>query len=62
MSSKYNVLLIGISIALIGCGGGTPQPSAINCSPSGMEKVLPTFKTEAERQAFVDGCKAGEEK
>ncbi len=56
--NKYMVLIVGLSIALIGCGSEVPEPSTINCSPSGMEKVLPHFNSEAERQAFIDGCNA----
>ncbi|SFD90238.1 entry exclusion lipoprotein TrbK [Nitrosomonas sp. Nm166] len=61
MNSKYIIFILGFSAALISCGGA-PEPNSINCSPSGMEKVLPTFSSEAERQAFIDKCKSGEEK
>ncbi|MFZ1852043.1 MAG: entry exclusion lipoprotein TrbK [Nitrosomonas sp.] len=50
------VCIIGLSIALIGCGG-VPQPDAANCSGRGMESSLTAFKNdEAARQAFIDKC------
>lgn len=48
--------MIGLSVALIGCGG-VPQPDSANCSGKGMESSLPAFKNnEAARQAFIDKC------
>lgn len=63
MNPKYSVSVIGLSIALIGCDSGAPEPNAVNCSLSGLEKVLPHFESESERQAFIDACsKTREEK
>jgi entry exclusion lipoprotein TrbK len=59
MNFKYNVVcIIGLSIALIGCGGA-PEVTSVNCSGKGMETALTAFKNnEAERQAFIDKCNA----
>ena len=61
MSFKYIALVIALSIMLIGCGSELPQPSSVNCAPPGMERALPKFSSEAERQAFIDGCKSFKE-
>jgi entry exclusion lipoprotein TrbK len=60
MSSKYIVFIIALSAALTGCGGGggTPVANSSNCSGAGMQAVLPTFKNETERQAFIDKCES----
>jgi entry exclusion lipoprotein TrbK len=59
MSSKPIVFIIALSAALTGCGGdGAPEVNATNCSGTGMQAALPTFKTEAERQAFIDKCQS----
>jgi entry exclusion lipoprotein TrbK len=58
MSSKYIVFIIALSAALTGCGDGPPEVNATNCSGTGMQAALPTFKTEAERQAFIDKCQS----
>lgn len=60
MNIKYNVVcIIGLSIALIGCGGELPEADAVNCSGRGMEKALTAFKgNEAARQEFLDKCNA----
>jgi hypothetical protein len=39
-------------------GGGTPEANATNCSGTGMQAALPTFKNEADRQAFIDKCES----
>lgn len=59
MNFKFNVVcIIGLSIALIGCGGA-PEVNSVNCSGKGMETALTAFKhNEAERQAFIDKCNA----
>ncbi|SOD42572.1 entry exclusion lipoprotein TrbK [Nitrosovibrio sp. Nv4] len=62
MSSKYIVLIIALSAALISCGGAVPEVNSTNCSGIGMQAVLPTFENEAERQAFVDKCQSVAEK
>jgi entry exclusion lipoprotein TrbK len=57
MNSKYIVLVVALSATLISCGGDTPpEINATNCSGGGMQAALPTFKSEATRQAFIDGC------
>ena len=61
MILKYTIFIVGLSTIMISCGGA-PEPNSINCSPSGMEKVLPTFSSETERQAFIDKCKSPEKK
>lgn len=60
MNFKYSaVCFIGLSIALIGCGGGVPEADVVNCSGRGMEIALAELKdNEAERQAFIDKCNA----
>lgn len=58
MSSKYTVVVIALSTALIGCDGGPPEVNSTNCSGVGMQAVLPTFDNEAERQAFIDKCQS----
>ena len=59
MNSKYIVFVIGLAAALTGCeGGGAPEVNSTNCSGAGMQAILPVFKTEAERQAFIDKCQA----
>jgi entry exclusion lipoprotein TrbK len=59
MSSKYIVFIIALSAALTGCGGGgAPEANSTNCSGAGMQAVLPTFKNETERQAFIDKCES----
>ncbi|GKS68765.1 hypothetical protein W03_07690 [Nitrosomonas sp. PY1] len=57
MKNKYGIVcIIGLSIALIGCGG-VPTPDAANCSGRGMESSLTAFKNdETARQAFIDKC------
>lgn len=59
MNCKFSVAcIIGLSIALIGCGG-VPEASSENCSGRGMEQSLTAFKNnEAARQAFIDSCEA----
>jgi entry exclusion lipoprotein TrbK len=59
MNSKHIVFIIALSTALTGCGGdGPPEINSTNCSGGGMQALLPTFKTEAERQAFIDKCQS----
>ena len=59
MNSKYIVFVIGLAAALTGCeGGGAPGINSMNCSGGGMQAILPSFKTEAERQAFIDKCQS----
>lgn len=60
MNFKYSVVcMIGLSLALIGCGGGLPEADTVNCSGRGLESSLATFRNdEAARQAFVDKCDA----
>ena len=61
MSSRYIVFIIVLSTTLIGCGGGgggAPEANSTNCSGAGMQAVLPTFKNEADRQAFIDKCES----
>ncbi len=58
MSFKYIVSIIAISAALTSCGGGAPEVNSTNCSGVGMQSVLTTFDSEAERQAFVDKCQS----
>ena len=60
MNFKYRVIcIIGLSITLIGCGGGLPEANTVNCSGRGMETALTAYKNnEAERQAFIDQCNA----
>lgn len=59
MNSKYMVFVIVLAAALTGCeGGGAPEVNSTNCSGAGMQAILPVFKTEAERQAFIDKCQA----
>ena len=57
MNFKYSVVcIIGLSIALIGCGG-VPEASSENCSGRGMESSLTAFKNdEAAREAFITKC------
>ncbi|SEP39621.1 entry exclusion lipoprotein TrbK [Nitrosovibrio sp. Nv6] len=62
MNSKYTVFIIALSAVLTSCGGGAPEVNATNCSGTGMQAALPTFDTEAERQAFIDKCQALAEK
>ena len=59
MNSKYIVFVIGLAAALAGReGGGAPEINSTNCSGGGMQAILPSFKTEAERQAFIDKCQS----
>jgi entry exclusion lipoprotein TrbK len=58
MSFKYIVFIITLSAALVSCGGGAPEVNATNCSGTGMQSVLTTFDSEAERQAFIDKCQS----
>ena len=62
MSFKYTVFTIALSVALVGCGSEAPEVNSTNCSGIGMQAVLPTFDTEAERQAFIDKCQSFAEK
>jgi entry exclusion lipoprotein TrbK len=64
MSSKNLVFIIALSATLTSCGGGdgAPEINSTNCSGGGMQSILPTFKTEAERQAFIDKCQSMAEK
>ena len=62
MSFKYTVFAIALSVALVGCGNSVPEVNSTNCSGVGMQAVLPTFDTEAERQAFIDKCQSFSEK
>lgn len=64
MRSKYIVFIIALGAALTGCGGGggAPEANSTNCSGAGMQAVLPTFKNETERQAFIDKCQSMAEK
>jgi entry exclusion lipoprotein TrbK len=62
MRSKYIVSVITLCAALTGCDDGPPEVNATNCSGGGMQAALPTFKTEAERQAFIDKCQSMAEK
>lgn len=59
MNSKYSVVcIIGLSVALIGCGG-PPEVNSSNCSGKGLEESLGYFKdNEAERKAFLEQCEA----
>jgi entry exclusion lipoprotein TrbK len=59
MRSKYIVFIIALSAPLISCGGDeTPEVNSTNCSGIGMQAALPTFKKEADRQAFIDKCQS----
>ena len=58
MTSKNIVFTIALSVALVGCGSSVPEVNSTNCSGVGMQAVLPTFDTEAERQAFIDKCQS----
>ena len=62
MTSKNIVFIIALSAALVGCGSEAPEVNSTNCSGIGMQAVLPTFETEAERQAFIDKCQSFAEK
>lgn len=62
MSFKYIVFIITLSAALVSCGGEAPEANSTNCSGTGMQSVLTTFESEAERQAFVDKCQSFAEK
>lgn len=62
MSFKYTVFTIALSAVLVGCGSEAPKINSTNCSGIGMQAVLPTFDTEAERQAFIDECQSFAEK
>jgi entry exclusion lipoprotein TrbK len=64
MNSKDIVFIVALGTALTGCGGGggSPEVNSTNCSGGGMQAVLPTFKNEAERQAFIDKCQSMAEK
>ncbi|MXS83841.1 entry exclusion lipoprotein TrbK [Nitrosomonas oligotropha] len=57
MNFKFSIVcIIGLSIALIGCGG-VPEASSENCSGRGMESSLTAFKNdEAAREAFITKC------
>ncbi|MBK7492031.1 MULTISPECIES: entry exclusion lipoprotein TrbK [Nitrosomonas] len=57
MNFKFSIVcIIGLSIALIGCGG-VPEASSENCSGRGMESSLTEFKNdEAAREAFIAKC------
>ncbi len=57
MNFKFSIVcIIGLSIALIGCGG-VPEASSENCSGRGMESALTAFKNnEAAREAFIAKC------
>jgi entry exclusion lipoprotein TrbK len=59
MNFKYSVVcIIGLSVALIGCGG-SPEVNPRNCSGKGLEASLEYFKdSEAERKAFLEQCEA----
>lgn len=59
MNFKYSVVcIIGLSVALIGCGG-PPEVNSPNCSGKGLEESLSHFKdSEVERKAFLDQCEA----
>ena len=63
MNSKY-ITVIALSAALMSCGGGGegPEINSTNCSGIGMQAILPTFKSEPERQAFIDKCHSMAEK
>ena len=59
MRSKYIVFIIALSAPLMSCGGdGAPEVNSTNCSGTGMQAALPTFKNEADRQAFIDKCES----
>jgi entry exclusion lipoprotein TrbK len=59
MRSKYIVFIIALSAPLMSCGGdGAPEVNSTNCSGTGMQAALPTFKNEADRQAFIDKCQS----
>ena len=59
MRSKYIVFIIALSAPLMSCGGdGAPEVNSTNCSGAGLQGVLPTFKNETERQAFIDKCQS----
>ena len=62
MSFKYILFIVTLSATLVGCGGGAPEANSTNCSGTGMQSVLTTFESEAERQAFVDKCQSFAEK
>jgi entry exclusion lipoprotein TrbK len=64
MGSKYIVSIIALCTVLTGCGGdgGGPEVNSTNCSGAGMQSILPTFKNETERQAFIDKCQSIAEK
>lgn len=63
MKPEYIVFIIALSGALASCGGGgTAEANSTNCSGIGMQAVLPTFDSEAERQAFIDKCQSMAEK
>lgn len=58
MSFKYTVFIIALGAALVSCGGGAPEVNSTNCSGAGMQSVLTSFESEAERQAFIDKCQS----
>ena len=57
MNFKFSIVcIIGLSIALIGCGE-VPEASSENGSGRGMESSLTEFKNdEAAREAFIAKC------
>lgn len=60
MNPKYILSVVGLSAVLAGCGGGDgpPEANSTNCSGAGMQAILPGFKSEADRQAFIDKCQS----
>ena len=62
MKLKSGILflgVIGLNIALAGCGG-PPTPSLANCSGRGLEVALSNFRgDEVSRQAYIDKCDQG---
>jgi len=51
--------MIGLTMALFGCGESLPEASTVNCTGRGLEMSLSEFRgNEAKRQAFLDACDA----
>lgn len=60
MSPKYILSVVTLSAVLSGCGGSDspPEINSTNCSGAGMQAILPGFKSETDRQTFIDKCQS----
>ena len=56
---KYLFVLVVAAALLAGCGQGkVPEPSAVICASDALQETLNEMRSEANRIAFTEECRA----